>query len=109
MASWDPALIVRLCATGDSWSVSTNNADLVGWVDFLRLSGRALGPLAAFAAATLLGKECRDPGVVDEVAGASKSGSEDQVEEDTAERMLLAFGLLISCGGIKLTSAGRRC
>jgi len=77
MLCWDPALVVGLRAARDSGTISANNADLVGGIDSLRTLGRALSALAALAAATLLREERRDPGVVDEVAGASERGCEN--------------------------------
>jgi hypothetical protein len=83
----DPALVesTSLCAAGNSRAVSTDNGDLVGRVDFLALAGGARGTLAALAAATLLGEESGDPGVVDEVADAAEGGEEEEVEEDAVD------------------------
>jgi hypothetical protein len=78
----NPALVVRLGARGDSWSISTDNADLIGGVDRLGALGGLLRALAALAAALLLGEEGSDPRVVDEVEGAAESAENDEVEED---------------------------
>lgn len=70
----NPRFIVRLGTARDGRSISTSDADLIAWVDLLAAAGRGLGALAAFAAATLLGEERADPGVVNEVADAAEAG-----------------------------------
>ena len=79
----DPALVVRLRTTRHRWPISSNDRYLIGGVDFLGLPGGALGALAAFPAAALLGEERGDPGAVDEVEGAGEGGEEEEVEEYT--------------------------
>jgi hypothetical protein len=79
----DPALIVGLRAGGDSRAISTNDSDLVGGVNLLASAGGPLGALAALATALLLGEEGADPGVIDEVAGATEGAEDDKVKEDT--------------------------
>jgi hypothetical protein len=83
MSGGDPALIVGLGASGDSWAISTNNSNLLGGVDLLCSLRRLLSTLATLAAATLLGEEGGDPSVVDEVDGSGESTEEDDVQEDT--------------------------
>lgn len=82
VAGGDPALVVGLGAGGDGRAVGADDGHLVGRVDLLGLAGGALRALAALAAAALLREERRDPGVVDEVAGAAERGGEEEVEED---------------------------
>lgn len=55
-------------------------------------------------------KECGDPGAVNEVAGASEGGSEEQVEEN-AVVMINTGPAEKSKGGdrVMLTLAGRKC
>jgi hypothetical protein len=84
MSCGDPALIVRLCARGNSRAVSANDRNLVGGVDLLCASGRPLRALAALAATLLLGEEGGDPGVVDEVRDSTKDAEDDEVEENAA-------------------------
>ena len=84
VARRNPTLIVSLATSGDRGSISTNDRHLLRRVDLLRLAGRALSALAALAAATLLREECRDPGIVDEVAGAAEGCEKEEVEEDAA-------------------------
>jgi hypothetical protein len=81
----DPALIVRLCAAGDSGAVSADNGNLVGRVDLLGAERRLLRALAALATTLLLGEEGGDPGVVDEVGDSAEDGENDEVQEDTVE------------------------
>jgi hypothetical protein len=85
----DPALIVRLCAAGDSGAVSADNGNLVGRVDLLGAERRLLRALAALAATLLLGEEGGDPGVVDEVRDSAEDGENDEVQEDTVGWMLV--------------------
>ena len=87
MLSRNPALVetASLRAAGDSRAVSTDDGDLVRGVDFLALARRARGALAALAAATLLGEESGDPGVIDEVDDAAEGGEEEEVEEDAGK------------------------
>ena len=77
----DPALIIRLRSRSDSRPIRANNRDLISGIDLLRLAGRPLGPLTAFASAPGLGEECADPGAVDEIDSAKEAGQEDEVEE----------------------------
>jgi hypothetical protein len=85
----DPALIVRLCAAGDSGAVSADNGNLIGRVDLLGAERRLLRALAALAATLLLGEEGGDPGVVDEVRDSAEDGENDEVQEDTVGWMLV--------------------
>ena len=78
----DPALVVRLSSTRHGWPISAHNSHLIGRVNFLRATRRALGALATFTSASFLREQCRDPGVVDKVEGAEEDGEEEQVEED---------------------------
>lgn len=78
----NPALVVGLRSGGDSRAISANNADLIGRVDLLGPSRRALGALTTLSATLLLREEGGDPGVVDEVAGSGEDAKEDEVEED---------------------------
>jgi hypothetical protein len=82
MSSGDPALIIGLGTSSDSRAISTNNSNLLGGVDLLGSLGRLLSTLATLAAATLLGEEGGDPGVVDEVDSSGESTEEDDVQED---------------------------
>ena len=84
----DPALIVCLGATRHRRAIGTNNANLIGVIDFLGTARGFLGTLAAFTAAALLGEEGGDPGAVNEVAGAGEGGEEEEVEEDTVGVMM---------------------
>lgn len=77
MVGRDPRLIVSSCAGGNSWAISANNADLVSGVDLLGTLGRTLCALAALATTLLLGEQSGDPGVVDEVDGATEDTEED--------------------------------
>jgi hypothetical protein len=86
MRRGDPALVVRLRTGGYSGAISTHDSDLVRGVDVLGPSGGLLGALAALATTLLLGEEGADPGVVDEVAGATESAEDDKVKEDTRVR-----------------------
>jgi hypothetical protein len=83
----NPALVesTSLGTSGDSRAISANNRDLVGRVDLLSSLRRFLSALAALAAPLLLREQSRDPGVVDEVAGAAEGGEEEEVEEDAVE------------------------
>jgi hypothetical protein len=85
----DPGLIVGLSTAGNSRAVSTDNADLVGRVDLLGTTRRALGTFTTLAATLLLGEEGSDPSVVDEVDGTSEDTAEDKVEEDAASPISL--------------------
>lgn len=78
----DPALVVCRCLGSHGWSIGSDNGDLISWINLLRLAGRFLGAFAAFASTALLGKECTDPGAVDEIACASKASGEEEVKED---------------------------
>lgn len=84
MVGRDPGLIVGLSTAGDSRAVSTDNADLIGRVDLLGTTRRALGTLTALAATLLLREEGSDPSVVDKVDGTSEDAAENKVEEDAA-------------------------
>jgi hypothetical protein len=89
----DPALIesTSLCAAGDSRAVSANDGNLVGGVDLLALARGTRGAFTTLAAATLLGEESGDPGVVDEVADTAEGGEEEEVEEDAVEITNVSF------------------
>jgi hypothetical protein len=78
----NPALVVRLCARGNSGAISANNSDLVGGVDLLGAEGGLLRTLTTLAAALLLGEESGDPGVVDKVRDAAEDAENDEVQED---------------------------
>lgn len=78
---WDPALIV-FGARCHSWAIFADDGSLINWVDGLGAARRFLRTLAAFAAALLLREESRNPGVVDEVAGPTEAGGEEEVQED---------------------------
>lgn len=79
---WNPALVVCLSTACDSWTIGTDNADLIRWIDLLGLARGALSPLTALAATLLLGEESGVPGVINEVACTTKSTGEDKVQED---------------------------
>jgi hypothetical protein len=83
----NPALVksTSLGTSGDSRAIGANNRDLVSRVDLLGSLRGSLGALAALAAPLLLREQSRDPGVVDEVAGATEGGEEEEVEEDAVE------------------------
>lgn len=89
MVVWDPALIVRLLCQilgGDSWSISTNDTQLlIGWHSLLGASQRAARALASLASALGLGEESLDPGLVNEEERSGGSGGKHKVEEDTRE------------------------
>ena len=85
MVGRDPGLVVGGSTAGDSRTIGTDNADLLGRIDLLGTAGRALGALAALAATLLLGEEGGDPGVVNKVDGTSKDTAEDEVEEDAGK------------------------
>lgn len=68
MVLGDPALVVL---ASDASGISGNGLGLEGLAGLL--GGRLLGGL---------GEEGLDPGLVDEVDGASEGASEDEVEED---------------------------
>jgi hypothetical protein len=78
----NPGGIKGLCATRDSWAISTNNGDLVGWVDTLRALRRLFSALATFSTAAGLREQSLDPGTVDEIAGSAEDAQEEEVEED---------------------------
>jgi hypothetical protein len=83
----NPALVenASLSTSSDSRAIRANNRDLVGRVDLLSSLRGSLSALAALAAPLLLREQSRNPGVVDEVAGAAESGEEEEVEEDAVE------------------------
>jgi hypothetical protein len=83
---WDPALVV-LGASSDSRAISTHNSNLLRGVDLLGALRGLLRALTTLAAPLLLGKEGGDPGVVDEVDGASEGAEEDEVEEDAGTKI----------------------
>jgi hypothetical protein len=87
MRSGDPALIVSLGSRGNSRTISAQDGDLISGVDLLAATGRALGALAALAAALLLREEGSDPGVVDEVDGSGEDAGEDCVQEKTTSML----------------------
>ncbi len=90
MSRGDPALIICLGPTRDSWAIRTDDTDLVSGINFLGATRRSLGALAAFAATALLGEESADPGAVDEVASTGEGGEEEKVEEDSVEISIMA-------------------
>ena len=87
MTSGNPALVecTSLGTGGDSWAICADNRDLVGRVDLLASTGGSLSALAALAAPLLLREQSSDPSVVDEVADATESGEEEEVEEDAVD------------------------
>jgi hypothetical protein len=85
----DPALVVGLCAGGDSGAVGTNNSNLIGRVDLLGAERRLLRALATLAAALLLGEEGGDPGVVDEVGDSAEDAENNEVQENARSRVRL--------------------
>lgn len=78
----DPVNVVLLGACGGGGRVYLVGGGRVGGVGALLARGalRAGGAVGA----ALLREERGNPGVVDEVAGASEGGGEDEIEEDTA-------------------------
>ena len=92
MLCWNPALIIGPRASGDSRTISTYNSNLLRGIDLLGAAGRLLGALTTLAAALLLGEESRDPSVVDEVDGSTKSTKEDEVQENA--RWVVSTGAL---------------
>ena len=87
MSRRNPALIVRSSARR-SRAISAYHTHLITRIDLLRTTARALGPLTTLAAAALLRKECGDPGIIDEEAGPSEGGGEEDVEEDATRKVL---------------------
>jgi hypothetical protein len=87
----DPALVesTSLGTSSDSRAICANNRDLVGRVDLLGSLRGSLSALAALTPPLLLREQSRDPGVVDEVAGAAEGGEEEEVEEDAVELLLV--------------------
>jgi hypothetical protein len=85
----NPALVIGLCAGGDSGAVGTNNSNLIGRVDLLGAERRLLRALATLAAALLLGEEGGDPGVVDEVGNSAEDAQNNEVQEDARGRVRL--------------------
>lgn len=83
----NPALIVRLSSdrtSGNSRSISTNDADLILWRNSLLASSRrALGTLSALATSASLRKQSLDPGLVDEVKRTEEAGEKEEVKENT--------------------------
>ena len=75
MSSGNPALIVSFSTRSNSWPISSNDRDLICWIDILGLARRFLGSFGALAAATLLWEQGGDPCAVDEVTSTAK-GSE---------------------------------
>ena len=84
VSSWDPALVVGIGASGDSRAISTHNRYLLARVHRLGAAGRSFRALATLAAALLLREQRGDPSVVDEEAGSSKCGEQEEVQEDAA-------------------------
>lgn len=85
MVLWNPALIVGLCARGDSRAVRANDGHLVCRVDFLRATGGSFRSLSSFSTATLLWEQSCNPGVVDKVASAGERCEKEEIEEDAAD------------------------
>jgi hypothetical protein len=81
----NPRLIVRSSTASDSRAVRTKDADLVGRVDLLGAEGRALCAFTSLATSFLLREQGSEPSVVDEIHGASKDTSENEVEEDAVQ------------------------
>jgi len=83
----NPALVesASLGTACDSWAICADNRDLFGGVDLLASAGGSLSALAALAAPLLLREQSSNPGVVDEVAGATERGEEEEVEEDAVD------------------------
>lgn len=110
MPCWDPTLIVSFCTRCHGRPISTNDGDLVSRVNFGRSARRLLGSLSTLSTALLLGKESRDPGAVDKVAGAPKCSKEKEVKEDAMKYISLVVGTSIDqgaayiCGSKKLAS-----
>ena len=86
MPSRDPALIVSFGARSDRRAIGTQDRDLITRIDLLAALSRALRTIAALSTTSLLRKQRRDPGVVDEVDGSAKEGEEEEVEEDAVRR-----------------------
>lgn len=86
MGSGDPALIICLCARGNSRAIGTHDSDLIGGINLLGAAGGLLGALATLAAPPLLGEEGGDPCVVDEVNGSAECTEEDKIQEDAKLR-----------------------
>ncbi len=86
MVLGDQALIVCLLGfstSGNSWSISTNDRDLLVNGDSLLCScRRTLGALSTLSSTLGLWEECLDPGLVYEVEGTGESCEEEKVEED---------------------------
>lgn len=86
MVVWDPALVISLLSqrlSCDSWSISTNNRDLILDIDcLLASSGRTLGALATFSTFASLREERFDPGSVNEVESTTGDCEEEEIEED---------------------------
>ena len=99
MVVWDPALIVRLLRQilgGDSWSVSTDDTQLLfGRHSLLGTSQGAARALASLASALGLGEESLDPGLVHEEERSGSSGGKHKVEEDT--RRSVSSGSIATC------------
>ena len=77
----NPTLIIRFSPTRYRGTVGSQHANLIAGINFLGASGGAFSAVAAFPTTCFLRKERRDPGVVDEIAGAAEAGKEEQVEE----------------------------
>lgn len=75
----NPALVISLRATSNSWSISTQDPNLIARVDSLGPSRRPSCPFPAFAFAALLRKERGDPGAVNEIASCGKQSSKEEV------------------------------
>ena len=84
VGGWDPALVVGIGASSNSWPICPDNRYLLAWVHRLGAAGRSFRALATLAAALLLREQRGDPSVVDEEAGSSKSGEQEEVQENTA-------------------------
>ena len=82
----NPTLIISLSSARHRRSVSPQNTDLVRRVDFLASTGGTFGALAAFSVLSFLREECRDPGIIDEVASSGENGGEEEVEEDATPK-----------------------
>lgn len=93
--SRNPAFVVCLRTTSDSWTIGPRNSYLVGGIHFLS-SERLSGAFAALAATGFLREEGGDPGVVDEVEGAEEDSEEEEIEENSVK--VVRIGLWMPLG-----------
>lgn len=83
MGGRNPAFIICLSSRSNRRPIRTDHSNLISRINLLRSTRRSLRTLATFAATLLLGKEGGDPGVVDEVDGATEGTEENKVQKDT--------------------------